>query len=107
VRRTLELADPRTLDKIARARAAVRAHVWQLICATPGLLATAVCPARTRLTSRPAPVARKGGRPGAVGAGAPEHIGPSAIRCEHLNQIQPPKTGTTRSVTKLAPPLNR
>ena len=35
VRRTLELADPRTLDKIARARAAVRAHVWQLICATP------------------------------------------------------------------------
>ena len=35
VRRTLELADPRTLDKIARVRAAVRAHVWQLICATP------------------------------------------------------------------------
>ena len=35
VRRTLELADPATLDKIARARAAVRAHVWQLVCATP------------------------------------------------------------------------
>ena len=35
VRRTLELADPRTLDKIARVRAAVRAHVWKLICATP------------------------------------------------------------------------
>ena len=35
VRRTLELADPRTLDKVARARAAVRAHVWQLICARP------------------------------------------------------------------------
>jgi hypothetical protein len=35
VRRTLELADPATLDKIARARTAVRAHVWQLICATP------------------------------------------------------------------------
>jgi hypothetical protein len=35
VRRTLELADPRTLDKIARARAAVRAHVWSLIAATP------------------------------------------------------------------------
>src|SRR5216683_1271528 len=35
VRRTLELADPRTLDKIARARAAIRAHVWSLICATP------------------------------------------------------------------------
>jgi len=36
VRRTLELADARTLDKIARARAAVRGHVWQLICARPG-----------------------------------------------------------------------
>lgn len=37
VRRTLELADPRTLDKIARARAAVRAHVWSMTGATlPG-----------------------------------------------------------------------
>jgi hypothetical protein len=35
VRRTLELADPRTLDKIARVRAAVRGHVWSLIAATP------------------------------------------------------------------------
>jgi len=35
VRRTLELADARALDKIARARAAVRGHVWQLICARP------------------------------------------------------------------------
>src|SRR5882724_8988611 len=35
VRRTLELADPATMDKIARARAAVRAHVWPLICARP------------------------------------------------------------------------
>ncbi len=35
VRRTLELADPRTLDKIARVRAAVRGHVWSLNCATP------------------------------------------------------------------------
>src|SRR5207302_8020798 len=35
VRRTLELADPRTLDKIARARAAIRAHVWSLIAARP------------------------------------------------------------------------
>src|SRR5208282_3462369 len=35
VRRTLELADPRTLDKIAWARARVRAHVWSLICARP------------------------------------------------------------------------
>jgi len=31
VRRTLESADPRTLDKVARVRAAVRAHVWSLI----------------------------------------------------------------------------
>src|SRR2546421_7827122 len=36
VRRTLELADPRTLDKIARVRARVRAHVWSLIAARPG-----------------------------------------------------------------------
>jgi hypothetical protein len=35
VRRTLEQADPATLDKIARVRARVRAHVWKLICATP------------------------------------------------------------------------
>src|SRR3984893_7583562 len=35
VRRTLELADPATLDKVARVRARVRAHVWSLICATP------------------------------------------------------------------------
>jgi hypothetical protein len=35
VRRTLELAGPRTLDKVARVRARVRAHVWSLICATP------------------------------------------------------------------------
>src|SRR5262245_33919078 len=35
VRRTLELADPAALDKIARALAPVRAHVSQLICARP------------------------------------------------------------------------
>src|SRR5216683_3377323 len=35
VRRTLELADPATLDKVARVRARVRAHVWSLIGATP------------------------------------------------------------------------
>ncbi|GEM_PF-2442131 len=35
VRRTLELADARTLDKVAWARAAVRARVWQLVCARP------------------------------------------------------------------------
>jgi hypothetical protein len=35
VRRALELADERTLGKIAKARARVRAHVWSLIAATP------------------------------------------------------------------------
>jgi hypothetical protein len=35
VRRTLELADPATLDRIARVRAKVRAHIWSLICARP------------------------------------------------------------------------
>ena len=35
VRRTLELADERTLGKIARVRARVRAHVWKLIASTP------------------------------------------------------------------------
>ena len=35
MRRALELADPRTLDKIARARAKARAHVWSLIAARP------------------------------------------------------------------------
>ena len=35
VRRTLELADPRTLDKVAGARAKARAHVWSLIAARP------------------------------------------------------------------------
>jgi len=34
-RRTLELADERTLGKIAKVRARVRAHVWSLIAATP------------------------------------------------------------------------
>ncbi|WP_433421148.1 transposase [Microtetraspora malaysiensis] len=34
VRRTLELADPALLGRIAKARAKVRAHVWKLIEAT-------------------------------------------------------------------------
>jgi len=36
VRRALELADNKTLDRIARVRAKVRAHVWSLIAARPG-----------------------------------------------------------------------
>jgi hypothetical protein len=35
IRRTLELADDRTLGKIAKARAVIRAHVWELAAATP------------------------------------------------------------------------
>src|SRR6266496_127434 len=35
IRRTLELADDKTLRKIAKARARIRAHVWELITATP------------------------------------------------------------------------
>ena len=35
-RRTLELADPGTLGRVAKARSRVRAHVWELIEATPG-----------------------------------------------------------------------
>jgi DDE family transposase len=35
VRRTLELADRRTLRKVARARAKIREHAWNLIAATP------------------------------------------------------------------------
>jgi hypothetical protein len=34
VRRTLELADDKTLRKIAKARAKIRAHVWELVAAT-------------------------------------------------------------------------
>jgi hypothetical protein len=33
LRRTLDLADPVTLGKIAQARARIRAHVWELIAA--------------------------------------------------------------------------
>jgi hypothetical protein len=37
IRRTLELADDKMLRKIAKARARIRAHVWELITATrPG-----------------------------------------------------------------------
>src|SRR5690348_17070808 len=59
----------------------------------PGLLAAAVRLARTRLTSHPAPATRKGGRPGAVGAGAaPGTPGSTATRREHANRIPLPKT---------------
>ena len=34
MRRTLELADDKTLRTVAKARARIRAHVWKLIAAT-------------------------------------------------------------------------
>jgi hypothetical protein len=36
LRRTLDLAGPATLEKIAQARARIRAHVWDLTAARPG-----------------------------------------------------------------------
>jgi hypothetical protein len=71
----------------------------------PGLLAAAVRPARTRLTSHPPPRPREGARPGAVGAGAaPSTSGGTATRRGTTSQTPRPKTGTTRSVTSLNPP---
>ena len=73
----------------------------------PDLLAAAIRPAGTHLTSHPVPATRKGGHPGAVGAGAaPGTSDITATRREHPNRTQRPKTGTTRSVTNLALPLN-
>ena len=71
------------------------------------LLAAAVRPASTRLTSHPVPATRKGARPGAVGTGAaPSTSGQHPTRREPASQLPLPKTGTTPSVTNLAPPLN-
>jgi hypothetical protein len=65
----------------------------------PSLLAAAVRPARTRLTSHPVPAPGKGGRPAQSGAGtAPGTPGSTATR-EDENQTSLPKTGATRSVT--------
>ena len=70
-------------------------------------LAAAVRPARTRLTCHPAPAARKGASPGAVGAGAVPGIpGSTATRRKPLNQTARSKTGTTQSVTAWPTPLN-
>ena len=71
----------------------------------PGLLAAAVRPARTRLTSHPVPATRKGGRPGAVGAGAaPSTSGSTATRREPARQTNPPKTGINTISNSLAYP---
>ena len=73
----------------------------------PGLLAAAVRPARSCLTSHPVPATWKGARPGAVGAGAaPSTSGQHRRPPETANQTSRLKTGTARSVANLAPPLN-
>jgi hypothetical protein len=72
------------------------------------LLATPVRPARTRLTATPSPATGKATNPAQPEpVPAPGTPGATATRREHTNRTPPPKTGTTRSVTDLAPPLNR
>ena len=73
----------------------------------PDLLAAAIRPARTRLTSHPRlrdPERRPPRR--SRSRCRPSTSGITATRREHPNRIQRPKTGTTRSVTNLALPLN-
>ena len=64
------LSLPARLIRHARARVLKIEPHLALEGGIPDLLAAAVRPARTRLTSHPFPATRKGGRPGAVGAGA-------------------------------------
>lgn len=71
VRRTLELADDRTLGKVAKARAKIRAHVWGLIAATPCTHLTS--------TNRPGNPGRRTA-PGAGQAGASPGA-PGSARC--------------------------
>ncbi len=96
---------PARLARHARARRAEDQPDLALEGCLPGLLAAAVRPARSCLTSHPVPATRKGARPGAVGAGAARaHRGSTAARREPANQTPRPKTGTTRSVTRRADP---
>ena len=63
----------------------------------PGLLAAAMRPARTCLTSHSVPATRKGARPGAVGAeAAPSTSGAATPPSGPANQTPQPKTGTIR-----------
>ena len=62
----------------------------------PDLLAAAVRPARTRLTSTARPCDTKGARPGAVGAGAAlDAPGRDAYQHASSNQTPQPKPGTS------------
>ena len=76
----------------------------------PSLLATAVRPARARLTYHPVPATRKGARPGAVGAGAvPEHIGSTAATGNPPARHHGRKTrhNTVSNQPRLAPESSR
>ncbi len=80
---------PARLARHARQRVLKLSRTWPWKEALPGLLAAALRPARARLTSHTVPATRKGGRPGAVGAGAsPEHIG----QHRHLPETREPDT---------------
>jgi hypothetical protein len=63
----------------------------------PDLLAAAIRPAGTRLTSNPVPATRKGAAPARSEPVPPEHIGQPPRK--PVNQTQRPKTGTRRPVT--------
>ena len=71
------------------------------------LLAAAVRPARTQLTSTNHPCDTERSLPGAVGAGAdPSTSGNAVTRRDHENRPDRKKTGTSQPVTSHARPLN-
>ena len=75
------LSLPARLVRHARSRVLEISRTWPWKDAFLACWAAAVYPARTRLTSHPVPATRKGGRPGAVGAGAiPSTSGSTATR---------------------------
>jgi hypothetical protein len=85
------LSLPARLARHARARGAEDQPHLAPERGVPGLLAAAVRPARARLTSRSRPYVPERRPPRRSRSRChPECIGPSAICCGHVNQIQPP-----------------
>ena len=73
----------------------------------PDLLAAAMRPARTRLTSTNHPADQKGDQPGAVGAGAhPGTPGYATHPHPHGKQTPHPKPGTGTISNQTSRPLN-
>ena len=73
----------------------------------PHLLAAALRPASTRLTSRSHPVSTRGGLPGAVGAGAHPGIPGSATRPDADSKPAPdPKPGISTTSNQTLEALN-